>query len=222
MPNLRCLNLSSVPKTLEKYIPQLERISLDLHSDEEAHSLISFLGMNRQIKYLKLNLLLNDMSNYHNLIYSSIVENLTQLEIFKIYANQKKLTSTYRFKSIESFSCSGLSFANQQTATFEFEDLRRLGVQLYPPNCNLLSIVSRNKKLKILKLVGSSKQCRNKIYIRKLLSELPELEKIIVNFPEKDYLKLKKILGNEWKQIQMKDVSIWKNLWFKSKFQRIK
>lgn len=222
MPNLHCLTLSSVPKTLEKYFPQLERISLELHSDEEAHSLISFLGMNRQIKYLDLCLALNDMINYYNLIYSWIVENLTQLKMFKIYSNQKQLTSTYRFKSVESFSCSGPLFANQQTATFEFEDLTRLRVYLHRPNFNLLSIVLRNKKLKILKWEGSSKQCRNEIYIRKLLSELPELEQIIVRLPEKDLLKLKKILGNEWKQIQMKDVSICKYSWFKSKFQRIK
>lgn len=222
MPNLRCLRLNSVPKTLEKYFPQLERIFLRLDSDEEVHSLISFLGMNRQIKYLYLELLLNDMSNYYNLIYSSIVENLTQLEIFKIYSHKKKLTSTYRFKSVKSFLCCGESFANQQTATFEFEDLTRLTVYISLPNFNLLSIVLRNKKLKILKLVGSSIQCRNKIYIRKLLSELPELEKIIVNSPEKDHLKLKKILGNEWKQIQMKEVSLFKTLRVKSKFQRIK
>ncbi|XP_031626718.1 uncharacterized protein LOC116343000 [Contarinia nasturtii] len=225
MPNLRSLNLSYAPKSVEKYFLKLERVSLIIESDEEVHSFISFLQMNRQIKYLHLCM---QISNYNDLIYSSIDENLTQLKTFKLTVcyrgkqNAPELIPTYRFKTIETFSYDGWS-CGRIIESYEFDNLQKCHLKMCV-NMHWMNFILRNKKLKILKFFSRSASWieKNNVTIRKLLDELTELEQIDFEYDIKEkHLILKEILGNEWEQIQMKEIaSTLKSIW-KSKFRRI-
>lgn len=212
MPNLRSLELAYVPKTLEKYFPNLERVSLTLRSGEEVHLCISFLQMNRQIKYLKLFMF---RTKYNNLIYSSIEENLTHLKTLKISdgTNTNNAVKPIRFKTIESFAVCG---PPRLVESIEFDNLNKL--HFIFPERNWIHFVLRNKNLKILKF---TRLWREKFWldnIKKLLDELLELEQIIVKLEKEEYLSiLKGILGSEWEQIQVEEIRAES----KSKFRRI-
>lgn len=206
MPNLRTLVLYCVPSILEKHYPQLNRVELRLEKDEEVHSFVSFLRMNRQIKYLKLRLMSECKREHNDSIYSSIVENLTKLKTFKLSVMDGIKTAPHRFETVESFSIFGL-LHHSGYFTFEFTNLRKLtleDVYYYLPNW--LNFILRNKKLKILKLYYiSSETLLKKSDIRNLLNELPELEQINVHsFQKENYSILKDILGSEWEQNEIR------------------
>ncbi|XP_037042618.1 uncharacterized protein LOC119078971 [Bradysia coprophila] len=172
MPNVRTLRLGSIPKTMAKSYAKVERIHMQVESDEEVQTFISFIRLNRQIKYLYLFISYHCRPEHNGAIYSSIADNLTQLTTFKLYeSNRPQLLSRHRFQGVESFSveCRGALHM------FEFNGLRKLtleGVHADPPNC--VTIAQRNKKLKILKLPNLTEAYESDSFIQSLLNELPE------------------------------------------------
>lgn len=211
MPNICSLVLHCVPRNLEKSYAKLERVKLSVKKDDDVHSFISFLRMNKQIKYLKL--VVACRSEHHDSIFSSIAENLPQLRILKLHVfNSSIVTSTYRFKTLESFSIEGL---NPREFSCEFNELRKFTIDVFHPDwLNIL----RNKKLKILKIHHLSKMWLEESIIRKFFSELPELALIIVySYENENYWFLKNILGREWEQFEVREAD--KRSW-KRTFQR--
>lgn len=198
MPNLRTLMLRCIPRKLKKHYPKLERVELQLDKDEEVHSIIPFLRMNRQIKYLKLCLMMFECKEEHNdLIYTSIAENLTQLKTLKLEVlHQWRVTFPHCFKTVETFSVA----ARYAQVLSHLSFLISENLRYRKPT------IQRSKKLKILKLYDlSSKKLLKESDIRKLLNELPELEQINIQSSQKeDYSTLKNILGSEWEQIEIK------------------
>lgn len=108
MPNIRSPRLRFVPKLLEEHFSKLDRVILYLEHDEDVHSFIRFLQSNPQINYLSV-IIGRHMSKYHNLIYSSIEKNLTQLKVFKITDNG---TRKYEENAMESIPRYGFRTVN--------------------------------------------------------------------------------------------------------------
>lgn len=123
MPNLNSLYLTDVPKILEEHFPKLERVELTLKCKEDVHSFNSFLHLNRQIIWLKLFIFIDEQSD---LIFSSIEENLTQLNFLYI-SNSYRLapTRTYQFKTIKEFKA-GFFTHFKLLNSIQFEDLKKL------------------------------------------------------------------------------------------------
>lgn len=85
-----------------------------------------------------------------------------------------------------------------EVETFEFNNLEKLTLRTYSENDDWTNFILRNKKLKILKIyIGC------KINYSKLLSELHELDKIIIRYVEcKKNLQTAITLGNKWEIIE--------------------
>lgn len=179
MPNIRTLGLSRVPKAINNCFPHLTKVSLLLRNSEDAQLFINFTCKNRQIKKLKLTI---EFDNFdRNEIYSSIVERLPELKSLRISLDFSKidttrLISTYRFKTIETFSISG--FGNtmyDEIGSFEFTDLKKLTFSPTVTDVDWTNVILRNKKLKIIKTYFN-----RRIDYDLLIRELPELEKLII------------------------------------------
>lgn len=105
MPNLRCLSLRIIPKTLEKNcFSNLVVFKTCIQNSENVHSFISALHMNQQIKKLELDL---SFGNYNDLIFSTISELLPELESLAIFAHDMLSVPWYRqqFQTIGSKKC---------------------------------------------------------------------------------------------------------------------
>ncbi|XP_037042614.1 uncharacterized protein LOC119078968 [Bradysia coprophila] len=212
MPNVRTLKLSRVPKTIAKFYAKLERVHLVVESDEEVQTFISFIRLNRQIKYLHLVIFHDCRPEHNDAIYSSIADNLTQLTTFKLCeSNVPQLVSRHRFQGVESFSveCRG------PLHMFEFNGLRKLtlrGVFAYPPNC--VTIAQRYKDLKILKLPLLEEAHVNASFIQNLLKKLPELEQISVYRDKQNrWSTLKNLLGRKWEQFEKEKTGKFRPSW---------
>lgn len=234
MPNLFSLHLEYVPTNLEGNFPGMEKIRLTLQTEEHANSFICFLIMNQHIKFLYLELDLDEakLNYYSDIICNLIIENLTQLKVFKlIYAggwNRRRHAAlphvqTYRFKTIDTFYFDDYtSRIHEYIRSFEFDNLIKLTL------CSLVSnniddviyILLRNKKLKIVRFKLGFRL--KKVEIDRLqitLHQLPELKEIIINDKKEKLENTKKILGSEWKLV-WKEERRYDN--FKLKFQRIR
>lgn len=218
MPNVRALKLHCVPKTMAKNYAKLKRIDLQLESDDDVETFISFTRLNPQMEYLRLYIWYHCSPQYNRQIYSSIANNLTQLKTLKLGHGHQPIwmpieESRYSFRTVESFRFSHvdqrIAFLDPQHV-FEFDHLKKLtlsGTSSFPMYC--MNTVRRNKKLKILKLDTLHGAFLNETFIKELLNELPELEEIIVDsFSENRYLAFKKILGKEWEQFEKEKTGI--------------
>lgn len=202
MPNIRTLKLINVPKSLETHFPHLEKVSLRLKGTEDVQLFCSFLHMNPQLKKLILYLLLKDRNE---LIYSTIIENLPNLEVFKVSTSYHTKTRAnpiqiHRFNTIDKFSLTGFPVTVwREVDSFEFNDLKKLSLLAGARNNDYTNFIVRNKKLKILK---TRLTCI--IDYRRLVSELHELDKIIIDYKlhEKRNLfsTIARGLGKEWEQ----------------------
>lgn len=204
MPNLHCLSLRHVPQTLKKCFSKLEEVSMQFNGGEEVDSFISFLQMNQQIKILKLGL---HSSSYNDLIFFSIIENLTQLKALNIriyYEDATEIISIYKFKTIDTFTYGGLGRSmNTLLKSFQFNDLQEMALEFSLEDTDWLNFVLRNTKLKTLSLI-CSKNARTNGDLQKLLRELPDLEKIRLHGLNEKAIKIvKQILGDEWKHIHI-------------------
>lgn len=225
MPNIRSLNIHYLPKTLVKHFPKLERITLFLAHDEESLcSFISFLRLNRQITYLRF---IGMNPDHRDRVYSSIEEYLTKLKILKmprgtLKRNAMEPIPTYRLKTIEKFSfwCLNRKFNEY---SFEFKELKKIRIHANLSLECIKFLVLNIRKIKTLKIFLNHKYYYDRDAIVKELTQLTELEYIITRSRRMEYiLTLKTALGNEWKQIEVKEekVDFTRSL-FKSKFQRI-
>lgn len=221
MPNLCTLILkrNHCPKSVEKHFPNLEKVEMHLDGAKsgEVHSLISFLRMNRQIKKLMLKICTINGNKYTNLIYSSIIENLTQLKSLKItsgvpglYRYGEDLTNdetpipNYHFKTIDTF---GYRANNcQRKEYFTFNNLKKLilgQVNAYS-EMDVINFIQSNRTLKILKLTEIHSWQYTSTFIpnfRQMLTKLPELMTIIIKTVEKSIVEdiWNKVLRAEWK-----------------------
>lgn len=229
MPNLRSLAVIYAPVALEKSFPKLERVKLLLRSVKDVHSFISFLQFNQQITYLKLDSEVHNETtvNYFDLIYSSIEQNLTHLKLFKCSITNSKRDSIeqnriYQFKTVES-----LNLSPCYVYPFEFDNLQKL-TSLADLTPAWLNFIVKLKHLKIYKIPHCAKWWlkTNKAAFGQLI-ELADLEQIIIaNSPMNIQLILKSILGDNWKQIEMKESKtqcVFKGSpkYFSAKYQRI-
>lgn len=219
MPNLCSLKLTVFPKTLNKtYIRNMVKFETSLKSSEDIDSFISFLHVNRQIE--KLNIML-ELSNYNDLIFSSINEILPELKTLKIRMSldlerkTPEIIPIYRFKTIDTISLHNI--ADGLYDSFVLNDFKRLSLGC-TSNFPWLNLASSMKNLKILKFLSPS--CLKKHH-QILLPELIQLEFIIFkgSRPPDDDIVLCQIFGSEWKQIQRAESLIFPH---KLKFQRIK
>lgn len=232
MPNIRSLYLNCAPISLKKNYPNLERVSVPLLNDEDVQAFISFLHFNRQITFLEVKIAILDNND---LIFSSIEKaNLTRLKKLRIShlrsipnRNTMEPIPKYRFNTIDSFiySCRGPNL-DPVVYSFEFNDLKKITLEksLYS---DWMNFILNNKKLKIFKTryffenwLENHENAIKELLIK--LTELPELEQIIVEYHGmKIHDILKAILGSGWKPIEMK--MTWRNPphSFKSRFQRI-
>lgn len=203
MPNLQSLyikeNIDDLEKLNERYVPHIEQLELQLQSGVDVSAFVHFLHGHKQIKYLKLFI---TVSNYNDLIYSSIDENLTQLtklDIYNFSSERKKSDATYRFKEMVTFSIRGKSEdISQYFESFEFDDLNDLTVgtlDLDGPNRTWTDIVLPNRKLEKFALSFATDLIGN---VQLLLSELPELEMITTYGTRDEHKILKESLGNRW------------------------
>ncbi|XP_055325920.1 uncharacterized protein LOC129579778 [Sitodiplosis mosellana] len=225
MPNLNYLFLSCIPITLErKCFPHMDEFRTTLKSRKDVDSFISFLHMNRQIKKLWLAFPSDDS---FDLIIPSLNEILPELKTLKIQANYKSKRDRIpfsRFKTIDTFSCSGSS-PEKFYGSFVFNDFKRLSFSPIQDSSDVswMNLTLHMKNLKILKI-------RSKIFIKNcqiLLSELSELELIIIQFStQHENNVLTQIFGNQWKQILMERNELYSGGSFgdiyKLKFQRKK
>lgn len=204
MPNLRSLNILDVPIALENHLPQLERFTMNLKSEEHVRSFISFLHLNRQITYLKL---IIDVDNCDDLIFSAIEKFLTQLEILKVvyWGNKRndpiQPIPIYRFKTVKSFSSAGTTAPDLVLKSFKFDNLEKFKLSR-KLNSKWMDFIFSNKQLKIFKMgYWDMKWLERKGHRRIIqLTNLPELEQIIVLCLTKSHVICKEILGSEWQQ----------------------
>lgn len=175
----------------------------------------------------------------NDLIYSAIEDNLTQMKNLKIFhmepslpdgtrpnRNEMEPIPTYRLKTIEKFTFD--TIYNPNDFSFEFNELKKLTLGAYWDS-RWANFILNHKKMKILKFNFSSDSLSENINtIINVLSQLPELEQIIVKHGEmKADLTWKTALGNQWEQTEMKDIALKQKLLksrldvFKSKFRRI-
>lgn len=179
MPNIRTLGLSRVPMAINNCFPHLTKVSLLLRNSEDAQLFINFTCKNRQIKKLNLTIEFGDFNR--NEIYSSIVERLPELKALRISlaffkADTTRLVSTYRFKTIETFSICGFGETMyDEIGSFEFNDLKKLTFSSCVSHVDWTNFILRNNKLKIIKT-----HINSKIKYDLLIRELPELEKLII------------------------------------------
>lgn len=204
MPNLKSLNLSYAPESLQNHFPKLECVKIDVHSVGEVHSFISFLRLNRQITCLDIWTI-----GQRDLIYSAIEENLKQLRVWiirGIKTPEMESVRTYQFKTVKEFSMD-LSLWTTADNCLQFDNLKKLEV-LDMCRSKWNQFILRNKKLKIFEanLVREKWFNRNgAVFIRQLI-ELPELEQIIFgNEAITTLTTLKTILGQEWEQILLEE-----------------
>lgn len=221
MPNIRRLILKteSLPKSLENYFPNLETVELYLAGAENTrvHALISFFGMNPKIKKLKLKICTIRSSSCSALIYSSIIENLTQLKSLEItlgtpgqyryggdLINAATTISSYQFKTIDTFGYRANT--SQEKERFEFSDLKKLivGPARAYTETDVINFILSNRTLKVLKLTEIDLWQYSSTFIpnfRRMLAELPELVEVIIQ-PVKESLVEEiwgKVLSFEWK-----------------------
>lgn len=109
--------------------------------------------------------------------YSFVEWNFTRTENFEASFIDQKEIEFYRFKTIDTFSCYGLS-PDKFYGSFVFNDLKRLSSSSPKDSSNLswMNLTLHMTNLKIL-------ETRCKIFIKKLqflLSELSELELITI------------------------------------------
>lgn len=223
MPNLYTLNLkrNSCPNSIEKHFPNLEKVELHLDgaNNVQVHSLISFLRTNKQIKKLKLKICTINGTKYTDLIYSSIIENLTQLKSLEItsgipgqhrYGRHLIDATTplpnYWFRSIDTFGYRANNCQGKEH--FEFNDLKKLILgQVYAyTEMDVINFILRNEKLKILKLTEIDLWHYSNTFIpnfRKMLTELTELVEVIIQPAKKSLIEgiWNKVLKVEWKLI---------------------
>lgn len=222
MPNLRCLSLKIIPKTLEKNsFSNLAVFETRINNSENVHSFISVLHMNQQIRKLKLDLHFGDCND---LIFSTINELLPELESLTIvnnYSSKKDVQAAvpnYRFKKIKSLTFGALP-CEELYSSFMFNDVEELSfTHLEEGNVTGMNLARNMKKLKKLTFTFA---CNCIEYHKMLLNEFPELELLIVrssNIKESEILT--KILATKWKRTQMKERHL-KRKYFKLTFQRI-
>lgn len=207
MPNLRTLSLNNVPKMPAKYFSKLERVFLLLRNDEHVNLFISLLHKNRHIKYVALRIFEKEMTlNYKELIYPSIDE-MEQIETLKldmrerINGNSLEDSSVYHFKTIKRFRY--LPSVRKPFASFKFDHLEQFTLEC-PDNMEWLNFILRNKKLKILKFRWLTPEWFSSEFVQNFLSEMPELEQMIVKFATEDSnLIFGQTLGYKWEQTQI-------------------
>lgn len=211
MPDIRSLNINCVPKSLERNYPHLERVVLILEGDEHVQTFVSFLQLNRQIKFLKIEIGELSVYNYND-VFSSIEKNLTQLKKFKINSsnnygrNALEQIPNYRFKTVNTFEYRDYYF-DPVVTSFEFNDLKKISLPItwYTEWMNILS-----KNYKNLKEFKTFYPCESLIenYAStiKKVTEIPEIKTISFLHHErkKVHEMLKTILGSEWKPIEMR------------------
>lgn len=196
MPNLNKLSLWRVPQTLKRCFPKLENVKLVLATEDAVHSFVSFMEMNNQIKVLNLQL---HLKSCHDLIFSSIVENLPQLKTMEIFVLYELDTTEriYRFDSIDTLILWNCKEAILKSFHFKC-CLKELSLSIFVGDTFWVSFVLRHKKLKVLTL-SSAKRARENGRLRLLLNELLDLEKLkLFHLVEKENRIVKKILGSEW------------------------
>lgn len=177
MPNLHTLNLKYVPKMPAKYFSKLERVFLELRTDEHVKLFISLLHKNRHIKYVALRIFEKEITlNYKELIYPSIDE-MEQIETLKldmreiINGNRQTLedSSIYHFKTIKTFEY--LPSFRKQFASFKFDHLEQFTLD-HANNMEWLNFILRNKKLKILEFNILSSKWFSSEFVQNFLSEI--------------------------------------------------
>lgn len=234
MPNIRRLVLKteSLPLSMDKLFPNLETVELDFDGTENnrVHSLISFFGRNTQIKKLKLKICTIHGYSYSDLIYSTIIESLTQLNRLEItlgvpglyryggddHTNAETTVSTYQFKAIDTFGYRANNL--QKREQFEFGDLKKLivGPIRSHTETDVINFISSNRKLKVLKLTEidlwqySSSFARN---FRQLLADLPELVEVIIQPATESSVEeiWEKAMSAEWKLYNVKECKNYRN-----------
>lgn len=209
MPNLRTLNLNYVPKMPAKYFSKLERVFLELRNDEHVNLFISLLHKNRHIKYVALRIFEKEITlNYKELIYPSIDE-MEQIDTLKLDRRERingnspfqEDSLIYHFKTIKTFSY----FPSHRIpfASFKFDHLEQFTLT-YASNMEWLNFILRNKKLKILEFNILSSKWFSSEFVQNFLSEMPELEQIIVKSAREDSnLIFGQSLGYKWEQTQI-------------------
>lgn len=163
----------------------------------------------------------------NDLIIPSLNEVLPELKTLKIQSNYKSKRDQIpisRFKTVDTFSCTGFS-PEKFYGSFVFNDFKRLSFSPLQDSSEVswLNLTLRMKNLKILKILSN-------IFIKNcqiLLSELSDLELIIIqNSRQHENNVLTQILGSQWKQILMERDNIWSRIYscdiYKLKFQRKK
>lgn len=202
MPNLNYLYSTYIPITLKGIsFPHMDEFRTIVRSRKDVDSLIPFLHMNRQIKKLWL---VYSSDDCFDLIIPSLNEILPELKTLKIqsnYTSKRDRIPFSRFKTVDTFSCEGLS-PEKFYGSFVFNDFKRLSFSPFQDSSDVswMDLTLRMKNLKILKI-------RSKIFIKNcqiLLSELSDLELIIIQYSRQhENNVLIQILGSQWKQILM-------------------
>lgn len=204
MPNLRTLSLNYVPKMPAKYFSKLERVFLWLRNDEHVNLFISLLHKNRHIKYVELRIFEKEITlNYKELIYPTI-DQMEQIETLKLeMVGGIEDSLIYHFKTIKTFRYASV---RNLFASFKFDHLEQFTLE-YASNTEWLNFILRNKKLKILKFRRLTLKWLSSEFVQNFLSEMPELEQIIVKFARKDSnLIFGQNLGYKWEQTQIEDL----------------
>lgn len=225
MPNLRSLRIHCVPIIIEKNLPKLERIRLNLNSGDDVHSFIHFLQLNPQITYLDLR---SQPPVYDQIeqIYSAIEGNLIQVKTLKIChectKNPMALNRNYHFRSVNSFKYRSYDMFRFRHS-FEFIDLKKLEIVML--NQDWVNFIRNNKNLKIFKTNQFSVEGNHNVYMREVVQS-SEMEQIIVKLiSERDNAILKSILGSEWEDIavfkEFRKVRFSPSILFNVKYQRV-
>lgn len=212
MPKLFSLHLDYVPTTLKENFPEMEKIRLRLKTEEHVNSFISFLKMNQHIKFLYLDLNLDDTKHnyYSEIICNLIIENLTQLKVFKYNGGIGRFHEfthgqVYRFKTIDTFSF--WDFPTSMIKSFEFDNLIKLTyVSLRSNNIDdFIYILLRNEKLKIVRFRLGFRLKKDEIDRLQIILHQTELKEIIITTKKEKLENTKKILGSEWKLVLIKE-----------------
>lgn len=171
----------------------------NIRNREKVHSFISALHMNQQIKKLRVALSFGDCND---LIFSTISELLPELVSLEICLHDyepkndvQAAIPNYRFKKLQSLLFEGA--CDELYSSFMFYDIKELYFcDLKKENVTAMNLARNMKKLKKLTFTCA---CNCIEYHRILLTELPELELIIVKCSTLNEKKiLTQILATKW------------------------